>query len=97
MPGQHYYIQHPFTAPFVPGFVSVVYPNGQQPVEYPDNDNTQSNADNEPTENPDTENVVIDNADIDASREETTQGSVDESIDNDDSVSVEAYRFGGDN
>lgn len=92
MPGP-FYIQHPFGV--VPSFVSVVYP-GEQPTEYPDVEQTESNGDSEPTENPDSESVVIDNADVDATREQSTQQNVDNDND-DDSVSVEAYRLDGNN
>lgn len=104
MPGHHYYIQHPFGAPIVPSFVSVVYPNEQPAAEYPGEEEpiepAEPSEDSEPTENPDAESVVIDgeNADSDATREETTEENFDESNDTtDDSITVDAYRFGGDN
>ncbi|XP_037028285.1 uncharacterized protein LOC119068699 [Bradysia coprophila] len=98
VPGHPFYIQHPFG---VPSFVSVVYPN-EQPTDYPDVEQVVPNADSEPTENPDAESVVVDNADIDATREQSTQENTDklngdDDGSDDDSVSVEAYRFGGDN
>lgn len=96
IPGHHFYIQHPYAPPFVPGFV--VYPN-EKPTEYSDVDQTESNGDGEPTENPDAESVTIDNAvDVDGTKEETTPDNVDYTSDNvDDSVLVEAYQFDGDN
>ncbi|KAJ6632688.1 hypothetical protein Bhyg_16626 [Pseudolycoriella hygida] len=98
--GHHFYIQHPLATPIVPSFVSVVYP-GQNPSEYPEEDQTEPTADSEPTENPDAETVevVAQNGSNDVPKEETTEeNNYDEPENaNDDSIAVDAYRLGGDN
>lgn len=84
----------------VPSFV--VYPN--QPAQYPEKEEPiESTVDIDSTENPDAENVVIvsengGNGGNDVNREETTEENFEESNDtSDDSITVDAYRFGGDN
>lgn len=83
--------------------MSLEYPHQQPTVpEYPHEEQTEPIEDGEPTENPDSENVDVviagENGDTDANREEVTDENVEENNDTiDDSITVDAYRFSGDN
>lgn len=77
----------------------VVYPE-QHPTEFPEVP-IEAAVDGDTTEDPDAESVVIVSEDTDnnATRDETTEENDAESNNEaiDDSITVDAYRFGGEN